>query len=350
MRVGAGIILSVLSFSVFAEVTSDYDYHGPLLVRRAVNPVTKVVLWKRADEKQTGPGPSSSGSGAGASSEASTSNGQSNPDDSGINSELKKLDRFRNYVERLYKSRNKSGRNLRQKMVQWRDKKLIKFAIKIVTKVVQGKQAKQIILIIKKLLTTVLESTRITLELFNKKAKSPLFSVFITKGKTQKTVTKEMVRIQGLVKEKVKGHLNFLSSSITTIIRLPQTLRSRLDTIARQVGDMVGVFRDLYAEEYTKFISIVGSKNNKGHIKAIEKYISEMTKYRSGFYAVTDYISEEFISNRLKLEEKASKKTSTSATRAKKRPGMKTKPPTDETPDQEASDQGVGQFVNGIFG
>ncbi|KAH6584259.1 hypothetical protein BASA61_007570 [Batrachochytrium salamandrivorans] len=75
-----------------------------------------------------------------------------------------------------------------------------------------------------------------------------------------------------------------------------------------------------------------------------------MTKYRSGFYAVTDYISEEFISNRLKLEEKASKKTSTSATRAKKRPGMKTKPPTDETPDQEASDQGVGQFVNGIFG
>ncbi|KAH6584260.1 hypothetical protein BASA61_007571 [Batrachochytrium salamandrivorans] len=206
MRVGAGIILSVLSSSVFAAVTSDYDYHGPLLVRRAVNPVTKVVLWKRADEKQTGPGPSSSGSGAGASSEASTSNGQSNPDDSGINSELKKLDRFRNYVERLYKSRNKSGRNLRQRMAQWRDKKLIKFAIKIVTKVVQGK--------------------------------------------TQKQYTEEMVRIQGLVKEKVKGHLNFLSSSITTIIRLPQTLRSRLDTIARQVGDMVGEFRDLYAEEY----------------------------------------------------------------------------------------------------
>ncbi|KAH6562269.1 hypothetical protein BASA62_009257 [Batrachochytrium salamandrivorans] len=136
MRVSTGIILSVLSSSVLAAVTSDYDYHGPLLVRRAVNPVTKVVLWKRNNEKQTGPGPSSSGSGANA--RASTSNGESNPDDSDINSELKKLDRFRNYVERLYKSRNKSGRNLRQRMAQWRDKKLIKFAIKIVTKVVQG--------------------------------------------------------------------------------------------------------------------------------------------------------------------------------------------------------------------
>ncbi|KAH6576265.1 hypothetical protein BASA62_001520 [Batrachochytrium salamandrivorans] len=77
MRVGIGIILSVLSFSVLAAVTSNYDYHGPLLVRRAVSPNNRVVLWKRSNEEQTAPVPSNSG--AGASTGAETSVGGSNP-------------------------------------------------------------------------------------------------------------------------------------------------------------------------------------------------------------------------------------------------------------------------------
>ncbi|KAH6580773.1 hypothetical protein BASA60_002734 [Batrachochytrium salamandrivorans] len=60
MRVGIGIILSVLSSSVLAAVIPDYDSHGLLLVRRAVNPDNRVLLWKRAGEEQEAPGPSNS--------------------------------------------------------------------------------------------------------------------------------------------------------------------------------------------------------------------------------------------------------------------------------------------------
>ncbi|KAH6587797.1 hypothetical protein BASA50_011099 [Batrachochytrium salamandrivorans] len=192
MRVGAGIILSVLSSSVLAAVIPNYGDHVPLLVRRTVNPENRVVLWKRADEKQTGPGPSNSG--AGASSEASTSNGQSNPDDS--------------------------------------------------------------------------------------------------------------------------------------------------------AGDI----KYLYAGEYKDFISKVEPKNNEKNIQIIEKYLSEANEYWKSLEAVADYNQNLINNGKVTFTKKASKKTSTSATRVKKRPGMKTKPPTDETPDQETSDQGVGQSVNGIFG
>ncbi|KAH6560676.1 hypothetical protein BASA60_000546 [Batrachochytrium salamandrivorans] len=221
--------------------------HVPLLVRRDSKSREQGLLWKRADENQTGPGPSNSG--AGASSEASTSNGQSNPDDSGINSELKKLDRFQNYVERLYKSHNKNKRSLMQRMAHKRDKKSIKIAIKIVAE--------------------------------------------ITKA-----------------------------------------------------GDI----KYLYAGEYKDFISKVEPKNNEKNIQIIEKYLSEANEYWKSLEAVADYNQNLINNGKVTFTKKASKKTSTSATRVKKRPGMKTKPPTDETPDQETSDQGVGQSVNGIFG
>ncbi|KAH6562776.1 hypothetical protein BASA60_010998 [Batrachochytrium salamandrivorans] len=184
MRVDTGIILSVLSSSVLAAVIPNYDSHGILLVRRTVNPENMSLLWKRADEKQTGPGPSSSGSGANAG--ASTSNGKSNPNHSGIDSELKKLDHFLKFIERLYKSRNRMGRNPRQLMTQWRDKRLVQTTVKKVAKVVHGEQAKQSIMMIKKLLTTALESTRTTHELFNNKAKSPLFLCLSQKAKLKK--------------------------------------------------------------------------------------------------------------------------------------------------------------------
>ncbi|KAH9274546.1 hypothetical protein BASA83_003182 [Batrachochytrium salamandrivorans] len=66
MRVGIGIMLSVLSFSVLAAVIPNYDSHGILLARRAVNPDTMDLLWKRADEDQEGSEPSGSGAGASA--------------------------------------------------------------------------------------------------------------------------------------------------------------------------------------------------------------------------------------------------------------------------------------------
>ncbi|KAH9276448.1 hypothetical protein BASA83_001144 [Batrachochytrium salamandrivorans] len=77
MRVGIGTVLSVLSFSVLAAVIPNYDYHDPLLVRRAVNLENKDVLWKRANDEQTGLDSLNSGSGAKTETSTSTSNGGS---------------------------------------------------------------------------------------------------------------------------------------------------------------------------------------------------------------------------------------------------------------------------------
>ncbi|KAH6582217.1 hypothetical protein BASA61_008632 [Batrachochytrium salamandrivorans] len=262
----------------------------------------QAVLWKRADEEQTGPGPSSSG--AGTNARASTSNGKSNPNNSGVDSGLKKLSHFRNYIGSLYRSRNRIGRNPRQLMTQWRDKRLVQTTVKKVARVIEGEQVKQSIMMIKKLLTSVLESTRTTLELFNKKAKSPLFSVSIPKGKTQEVFTEEMVRIQGLVKTEVKEYLKFITESINNIIEEPKTFISRINGISRQVGNVYLEIKALYSDEYKKFILKMEDTNNEEHIKVIEEYLSEVKKYRSGFDAVADYIGKELRNNRLKFKGK----------------------------------------------
>ncbi|KAH6578761.1 hypothetical protein BASA60_003534 [Batrachochytrium salamandrivorans] len=81
MRVGTGIILSVLSSSVLATVIPNDDDHGILLVRRTGSLENKDVLWKRADEEQMELGSSNSGAGASAGddAEASTSTGENSP-------------------------------------------------------------------------------------------------------------------------------------------------------------------------------------------------------------------------------------------------------------------------------
>ncbi|KAH9269125.1 hypothetical protein BASA83_008876 [Batrachochytrium salamandrivorans] len=85
MRVGTGIILSVLSFNVLAAVITNYDSHDPLLVRRTLNPDNKGILWKRANEEQMEPGPSNSGAGI----------GDGSPNYSSGNRGSSKLKRFR---------------------------------------------------------------------------------------------------------------------------------------------------------------------------------------------------------------------------------------------------------------
>ncbi|KAH9270215.1 hypothetical protein BASA83_007739 [Batrachochytrium salamandrivorans] len=95
MRVGVGVILSVLSFSVLSAVIPNYDDHGLLLARRTVNTETRAVLWKRADEEQTGPVPSSSE--ASASTEASTSVGGSSLGYSSDNRGVSKLGGLRDF-------------------------------------------------------------------------------------------------------------------------------------------------------------------------------------------------------------------------------------------------------------
>ncbi|KAH6582101.1 hypothetical protein BASA61_008676, partial [Batrachochytrium salamandrivorans] len=72
MRVDIGIILSVLSSSALAKVIPNDDFHGSLLVRRAVSPDTTDLLWKRADgDDEQGPSSTDLDTGADADVEAS---------------------------------------------------------------------------------------------------------------------------------------------------------------------------------------------------------------------------------------------------------------------------------------
>ncbi|KAH9264473.1 hypothetical protein BASA83_012060 [Batrachochytrium salamandrivorans] len=294
MRVGIGVILSVLSSSVLAAVIPNYDSHGILLVRRAVNPENRFILWKRAGEEQAGPGPSSSGSGA--STEASTSNGQSNLDYSSDNRGSNKLKQFLEFLKGLYRSLKISWNTQRQKYIRRRDKKSVQIAVKKVAEITKGNGKGDVTSAIEKLLDSALESSRMAFELFKNKAKSPLFSVSISKGKTQKTVNNEMVRIQGLAKKEVKTNLDFLTITIASITKLPLSVKTGLDGISNSISDMFWNLKALYDKEYKNLISIMGDANNKGHIQATEGYLSEMTKYRGVFNADLVHI-EDLIEN-----------------------------------------------------
>ncbi|KAH9271651.1 hypothetical protein BASA83_006018 [Batrachochytrium salamandrivorans] len=162
------------------------------------------------------------------------------------------------------------------------------------------------------MLTTALVSARTTLELFNNKAKTPLFVVSIPKGKDKKTVTKEMVEIQNLAKKEVKDHIKILTGIIASTTKSPQYLKSKLDMISRKVGDMCTMFKNLYHKNYKDLISKVEPTNNEKNIQLIEEFLSELIKYRSAFYAIIDYINEERRSNRLKLKKRSQRNSSLS--------------------------------------
>ncbi|KAH6570149.1 hypothetical protein BASA60_007915 [Batrachochytrium salamandrivorans] len=165
MRVGIRIILSVLSSSVLAAVIPNNDDHGILLVRRAGNPDNKVVLWKRADEEQEGSEPSGSGASGGGSSPnlPSDNNGLGNPGKPQRNAKG-----FGMYLK-------KGWANQRQKYVQWSDERRIKAAIKKVTEVIEGDQAKQVISEINKCLTNALNSAMKFLAAYNNQDNGPFF-------------------------------------------------------------------------------------------------------------------------------------------------------------------------------
>ncbi|KAH6563743.1 hypothetical protein BASA62_008321 [Batrachochytrium salamandrivorans] len=118
MRVGTGIILSLLSSSALAAVISNDDSHGLLLVRRTVNLKTVSLLVSKNNDEQVEFVPSNSG--AGASTE--TSNDENNPNYSSGNRGSSKPGRFREFFNGLYRSLKKSFKTPRQKYTRWRDK------------------------------------------------------------------------------------------------------------------------------------------------------------------------------------------------------------------------------------
>ncbi|KAH6568277.1 hypothetical protein BASA60_008688 [Batrachochytrium salamandrivorans] len=203
MRVGIGVILSVLSSSVLATVIPNDDSHGLLLVRRTVNPDNRAVLWKRADEDQmqvvpfgSGVGSSagssrsesaSAGDDAGASTgddaEANTSIGKSNPNNSRGKSILSRLGRpFRTFRTNL--------KTAKQEVALEHDGKNLQNAIKALTKVTEGETKDKFISDIEKNLRIALELARGFMKAFDTKDKRPFFLIF-PEGKNRKVINQK---------------------------------------------------------------------------------------------------------------------------------------------------------------
>ncbi|KAH9272581.1 hypothetical protein BASA83_005082 [Batrachochytrium salamandrivorans] len=291
MRVGTGIILSLLSSSVLSAVIPNDDSHGILLVRRTVGPENRAVLWKRADEEQTGPGSLSSGAGASAESGSIRSEDSSSP--SSENSGLSKMSRFREFFRRFYMRLKLSWHNARQRIIWRRDERLLKKAIKKVAGVVQGGEAKQVISEINDFLNLTQKASRRILDLYDTKTEIP-FLLFIPKGKDRKSLTKKMVKIKNTGKKITKEHLGDVARAISRITKHPQYVMSELEGITKSVSRMYLALKNLCDGEYKDLASKVGSTGNEKHIKVAETHISDAKNYYEiileGFEYIKDHI------------------------------------------------------------
>ncbi|KAH6587663.1 hypothetical protein BASA50_011267 [Batrachochytrium salamandrivorans] len=201
MRVGIGIMLSVLSFSVLAAVIPNYDSHGILLVRRAIK--------------------------AGASAGAGV--GGSNLDYSSDNRGSSKLGRFQEFLKGLYRYLKKSWNTQKQKYARWSDKRSIQKAIKKLTEIVQGQRKKEFISEINNFLNTALESARMASGLYDGNAKTHPFFLTIPKDDNQQALLTEMTNIQNDGKKAVKGHLADVTRGIDDITKSPRNVVKGLE-------------------------------------------------------------------------------------------------------------------------
>ncbi|KAH6590682.1 hypothetical protein BASA50_009208 [Batrachochytrium salamandrivorans] len=210
MRVDTGIILSVLSFSVFAAVIPSNDYYVPLLVRRAVSPENRVSLWKRADEEQEGSYPSGSGASSGGSSSnhPSSSRGLSNS-----NPSLGTLRGLQLSLPKVFKGK-KTGHTVQ------RDSKDIQKIITKLTQAVEGRQGKPVIDDISKFLKVLLESAKLLKSVYYSKVETP-FASSPQKFSSSKSLARELARIQSTARELVKAYLKDIYTVIAQYHQTP---------------------------------------------------------------------------------------------------------------------------------
>ncbi|KAH9264456.1 hypothetical protein BASA83_012043 [Batrachochytrium salamandrivorans] len=334
MRVGIGIILSVLSSSVLAAVIPDYDSHGILLARRAVNPDPMDLLWKRADEDQEEPGPSSSEAGAGA------SNYESSPSRTSNNRGRSALELLQSLVKRLHMQLIKTLNTPAERYHQWRDRKLIKATIKKLTEVVEDKNGNKFTSDVSDFLNSTLEGGRTFVGLFDNKARIP-FLLVIPEGDNKKSLTKEMLRIQKTAKEHAKKNLKDVLRATNGIKKSPQNVITELGEIMSSASAMHRLITDLRDREYKALISNVGHTKNEVHIKETEIRMSEMNRYQNrisdALNSIKGQINDDMVTFKERVKGKTKSRFGAFKSGFKKRLGFKKKPPTDETPNQEPS-------------
>ncbi|KAH6576285.1 hypothetical protein BASA60_004584 [Batrachochytrium salamandrivorans] len=296
MRVGVGVILSVLSSSVLAAVIPNYDDHGLSLVRRTVNTDTRFVLWKRAGEEQAEPGPSSSG--AGASTEASTSVGGSSLGYSSDNRGVSKLGGLRAFFKKLY---------MKLKMGWYT------------------------------------QASQVTTVIFNSKTTMPLL-LSNPKGDNQKSFLKEMTKMKKIGKGHAKKYFEEVTHAITAITKRPQDVVTEIEKIAESISRMVREITAIYTQEYKNLLSKVGSTGNEKNIENTQIYISNIQGYQKSVSNSFKYIKSLINNGGVTFKVRARSKFSTLKSGVRNRLGFKKKsstgvPLNPEELDQEESDQ-----------
>ncbi|KAH6601711.1 hypothetical protein BASA61_001853 [Batrachochytrium salamandrivorans] len=302
MIVGTGIILSVLSSSVLAAVIPNDDDHGILLVRRAVNPESRVVLWKRADEKQRQIIPSKLESGT--STEAGDGAG------SGGNSGSSKMGRFRDYILGLFNNLKTKWTARQKKSIEEKDKNLSKTPLR-----------------------------KPAYMLYNAPGTIPVFSLTIPNSSTQKSSTKAMLKMKNTGKQHTKTHLGDVVGAIGDLTKRPQNIIRELGIILESISTMCRKFEIMFNQEYMVLVSIVKRINNEGHIKDTQKYLSEMKDYRMEMSESFKFIKAMLESGRVTFKGKTSSRFDNFKSGFKKRLGFKKSSPTDVSPNPESSNQ-----------
>ncbi|KAH6561968.1 hypothetical protein BASA50_007189 [Batrachochytrium salamandrivorans] len=331
MRVGTGIILSVLSSSVLAAVIPNYDSHGILLVRRAGSPNNNAVLWKRAGEEQRQIIPSKLESGAGAGS--------------GNNLGSSKMGRFRDYINGLYTNLKTTLSSRQKKSIKEKDEQSVKNAVKKVAGVVQGESMDNFLREVEKYFRTTLEVSRIAFGIYDAPGTIPVFLLSIPNSSTQKSSTEAMTNMQNTGKEYTKETLGDVTRAVGDLIKRPQSVARELGIILESISTMCRKFELMYRKDYKALVLIVRRKNNEKHIKDTKKHISEMQKYRDGASESLKLIKKMLDSGRVTFKGKNPSKFDNFKSGFKSRLGIKSKSsnsesPNPESPDQRPSDQG----------
>ncbi|KAH9264477.1 hypothetical protein BASA83_012064 [Batrachochytrium salamandrivorans] len=312
MRVGAGIILSVLSFSVLAATIHNDDSHGIILVRRAIGTENHAVSWSKDNEDEVNIIPLSSGSGASteASTGASTSNSGNSPALSGLRN---RLNRMRSSLN-LLKTQWTNGK---QKIVRENDEKSIQKTMVKLTGVVQRKNKKMFITDIRLFLSYVLESSRALMELFNSKAQIPFVLVF-PKGTKQRSLTRTVSRMQNTAKRAIREHLRIMSRALYSIRKYPQHVIRMLEKVIESITRMYQASKKLYDINYMALASSMKDKKNAMHIDNTDSYVASMGKFRAGMAASLDSIREYITSGKVTLRGGVASRSATLRSAAKK--------------------------------
>ncbi|KAH6578243.1 hypothetical protein BASA60_003701 [Batrachochytrium salamandrivorans] len=325
MRVGAGIILSVLSPSVLAAVIPNYDDHGLLLARRAVNPDPMNLLWKRNNGEQTGTG---------------TGIGESNPNSSGDNIALSKMGRLREFAERLRMSFMKNRDPRKQQYILRNDEKSLQNAAKKLAEVAEGISKDQFVIEVEKFLRTALEGVRSSLKLYETKPIT-LFLLSIPEDKDRKSLTKAMLKMQNNGKKHTNQHLKAITQAINNIAKHPRNVIEEMEKITRSASRISLELRNLYNGDYTALASKVKSTGNEKNIETTKDYISEVDDHRDSAFGSLKLIKGEVTKGRVTFKGKNTSRFANFKSGVQRRLGIKNKSSTGGVLSSEETDHQI---------